>query len=258
MSSARGQKYCEILILRGFQNPVGDVWSTWGLNDCPSSCWDTITQADAIDSARQMGITQVRGVTLNGPRWWTLDKIVDNGTVGPTGMIDCLLMRQLATLPLSNQQVITGENPPYQEQTIERNTTYTYNRGEPMFVLVHNGDYYVMQSFTTLVDPNLTLNQLPTLGSSGQLSLPSGWSYEVITCNNSDFTLETNHGSAIVIQDNLKNSYQKVNSSITNFNLTTCETSTSDTNSWWWWWILFIILIIFLILWVFFLLRNGY
>jgi len=63
-----------------------------------------------------------------------------------------------------------------------------------------------MQSYSQIVDPNLTIDSLERLDE--QLELPEGWRYEARRLTN-DSVLKAD-GLAYVINDNLLNSYQKV------------------------------------------------
>jgi hypothetical protein len=63
-----------------------------------------------------------------------------------------------------------------------------------------------MQTYALLVDPKLTMADLPTLGK--RLHLPKGWHYRVRTLDR-DLSLKA-HGTAYVLQDELENSYQRV------------------------------------------------
>ena len=63
-----------------------------------------------------------------------------------------------------------------------------------------------MQSYTTMVDPSLTIDKLENLGEV--LDLPEGWSFESEVLEE-DLEL-TSFGDAMVIQDELENSYQKM------------------------------------------------
>jgi hypothetical protein len=64
-----------------------------------------------------------------------------------------------------------------------------------------------MQSYAQIVDKNLTINQLPALGHI--LSLPTGWRYRERTPRHSIQLTAT--GIAHVINDNLADSYQRMN-----------------------------------------------
>jgi len=97
-------------------------------------------------------------------------------------------------------------DPAYAEITVLRTTTFTFDSGAEIYELRStDGATYVMQSMSQIVDPNLTLADLSMLGE--RLALPDGWSYAARTLD-SDLVL-TVQGEAIVIQDDLKNTYQR-------------------------------------------------
>jgi hypothetical protein len=62
-----------------------------------------------------------------------------------------------------------------------------------------------MQSYSQIVNPNLGMSDLATLGN--QLKLPAGWQYQNRLLDQ-DLSLIAN-GIAYVLQDNLSNSYQR-------------------------------------------------
>ena len=65
---------------------------------------------------------------------------------------------------------------------------------------------YAMISSSQIVDPELTLEQLPGLGS--RLELPEGWSFRARTLA-ADLVAVAG-GEAVVLQDELQNTYQRV------------------------------------------------
>ena len=88
----------------------------------------------------------------------------------------------LATLRLATVEI---EDPsvggaPYTKTTVLRTTTFTFAGGEQIFELRSpGGATYVMQSMSQIVDADLTLAELATLGV--RLALPDGWSYAART-----------------------------------------------------------------------------
>jgi len=83
---------------------------------------------------------------------------------------------------------------------------YTYDAGKPVYELTSpEGDVYIMQSYAQIADPDLTMDDLPTLGS--RLALPDGWTYTTRMLTE-PFELVTT-GLAYVLQDELYNSYQR-------------------------------------------------
>jgi hypothetical protein len=64
----------------------------------------------------------------------------------------------------------------------------------------------VMQTYAQIVDKTLTYDDLPTLGA--KLKLPSGWRYSTETPT--EDLVASAKGSATVVQDELENTYQKL------------------------------------------------
>lgn len=224
--SIRGTRYCEIFIVSGINNPVGTIYNTYGLNLCPEDCWSTLNPQNLVQYAKQAGIKEVRQAIMNGPRFWIMDSISSPAQPGPVVSLGCLQMRQVGQIPLTRQDLRT-EKPPYQEQLIKRDTVYTFNANQPTYQLINpKGEAYIMQSYTTMVNQNLTLNDLNNLKS--QLQFPQGWDYQVISYPN-DVTLATVNGQAVILQDNLKNTYQKISTSQTNIPLN-INNGTINTN----------------------------
>ena len=97
-------------------------------------------------------------------------------------------------------------NDPYIEHAVLRNTIFTFDAGEEIYELTSpESVVYVMQSMSQIVDPALTMSDLPTLDS--RLVLPSGWTYQARTLD-AELVLEA-AGEAIVVQDDLSNTYQR-------------------------------------------------
>jgi hypothetical protein len=122
-----------------------------------------------------------------------------------------LQMRRLATVPLKLTSVLGGiHRHPYSEQSILRTTVYVYDAGREVYELIaSDGTTYVMQSYSLQIDPTLTEADLPTLGD--RLVLPEGWRYRARRLDQ-EWQLGVS-GEARVVQDELENSYQRVNSS---------------------------------------------
>ncbi len=200
----RDQRYCEVIpsVVRG-SSVTTYVYNTQGLNLCPASQWDALSEAE-VD--QEYGSQSAQ---LNGPRHWVMDALQATGssTTGQTftfGGIEMSLRAKIVT-PLGTPTV--GQQF-YVANTVQRQTVYTFNAGQPIYELIDPGkNVYVMQSYAQIVDKNLTINQLPTLGHI--LSLPTGWRYRAKTLRHSIKLTAT--GVAHVINDNLANSYQRMN-----------------------------------------------
>jgi hypothetical protein len=109
------------------------------------------------------------------------------------------MLRQ-ATVQLSSM------NPaPYTINQVSRNTVFVFDTGRPVFELTDpEGRQWVMQTWSQVVDPTLSLDDLP--GLAGRLHLPSGWSYQSRTLT-SPLRIDTTTEDAHVTQDDLTNSY---------------------------------------------------
>ena len=190
------QRYGEVLLVRmGESGPEATVYNTYPLNDCPAELWDAL---DAETVARENGAV---AALLNGPRYWLMSRIGKNAA-GPqaTRSFGGIDMIEQATVQLSSS------NPqPYSVNKVDRRAIFVFDAGRPVFELVDpEGQRWVMQTWSQVVDKALTLDDLPEL--SARLNLPAGWRYETRTLN-SPLTVDTTTREAHVLQDELTNSY---------------------------------------------------
>lgn len=193
----RGSRYCELLLVR-LRGTVleAQVWGTQGLGDCPAARWQ------ALDPGTIRSETGAFAVVLNGPRYW-----LPNSTTGELPRMERMTfgeleMRFLATVEVDPRQ----GNTPYLERVVHRSTTFTFDAGEEIYELTSpEGVVYVMQAMSQIVDPDLAFADLSTLGE--RLALPAGWDYRARTLE-SPLVL-TVEGQAIVLQDELLNTYQR-------------------------------------------------
>jgi hypothetical protein len=179
----------------GEEGPEATVYNSFPLNDCPAHLWDAL-DADLV--ARQ---NDAVAALLNGPRYWLMSSI-EKDAAGPQeitsfGGID--MIRQ-ATVKLSSM------NPaPYSLNRVDRRTVFTFDAGRPVFELIDaDGQRWVMQTFSQIVDANLTIDDLAGLGQ--RLNLPPGWRYETRTLTE-PLSVDTTNRDAHVTQDDLANSY---------------------------------------------------
>jgi len=198
----RGTRYCEIIpVYRDGLSFNLEVYNTLGQNDCPPAVWDAI---DPKALAKELGAEEV---VMNGPRFWVMDRIIGSGETkdGETKVFDGLSATQRATLSLPFRDILFGSRP-YSEKTINRDTTYIYNAGKPVYEITDDhGNVYVMQTFADIVDKALAMDDLAGLGE--RLKLPRGWSYAMRVLD-AEMQL-TAKGEAYLIQDELQNSYQR-------------------------------------------------
>ena len=202
-TGVRNARYCEIVpVVRDGLHLVASVYNTLGLNDCPAALWDKITE----EAMKQRFPAAIK-IVLNGPRHFLMDTIAGEGDTAMGETIDAggLALTKRATIDLSFAELAEG---PYHERTINRETRYVFDAGKPVFVLMApNGSRYAMQAYAQIVDKNLSYDDLPKLGV--RLKLPTGWSYTVMTPAK-DLIVGA-QGKAIVVQDDLDNTYQKFN-----------------------------------------------
>lgn len=200
-----GARYCEIIpAYRNGLRVMVDVYVTTGLNDCPDEQWRAI-DADAL--AEAYGAVYVK---KNGPRYWLVNSISATGATveGETVAFNGIEMHNVAAIEMSLPDLMAANaGDVYVERTVQRSTTYLFRAGTMVYELIApNGDVYRMQSYAQIVDSDLALAELETLGE--RLDLPEGWQFQARTL---DEPVEmVADGVAYVIQDELENSYQKV------------------------------------------------
>ena len=201
ISGVRNTRYCEIIpVLREGLHLKATVYNTLGLNDCPASVWNAITE-DAMK--RRFGAITV---LLNGPRFFLVDQITASGATksGETIEVDGMKLTERATIDIGLLDLL---HRPYREEIIDRDTVYLFKAGRPVFMLqAPDGSRYVMQAYAQIVDKTLTYDDLPALGA--KLKLPSGWTYSPMVPDK-DLILGA-AGKATVVQDDLDNTYQKL------------------------------------------------
>ena len=157
--------------------------------------WKTL-DAEAI--ARENGAA---AALLNGPRYWLMSRIGKKAAgPQPTRSFGGIDMIEQATVSLSSN------NPqPYSVNKVDRKAVFTFDAGRPVFELVDpDGQRWVMQTWSQVVDPNLTLDDLAGLAT--RLIPPPGWRYETRTLAE-PLTVDTTATVAHVLQDELTNSY---------------------------------------------------
>lgn len=202
----RYQRYCEVLVANGISSI--EIYSTLGLNDCPQSLWKNLS-IDEIKSRYHSF-----KVVLNGPRYWVIDKmqgtmIVESKLVSISG----LKLRLVAQL--QNVLYLLFKNTrPYQEVEVTRHTTWIYEPGLSIYELIDpKGQVYVMQSYSIQSHPEQTPQSLANLGQV--LQLPEGWKFKT-GINPKELLVKTTDSTAIVIQDDYQNTYQRMDKDVLN------------------------------------------
>lgn len=200
----RDQRYCEVIpsVTQG-STVTTYIYNTQGLNLCPAAQWDALTEQE-VD--QEFGSQSAQ---LNGPRYWMMDAVDATGSsnTGQTFTFGGIEMNLRGTLTTPVGTPTVGQQF-YVPNTVQRQTVYTYEVGQPMYELIDpERNVYVMQSYSQIVDKNLTINQLPALGHV--LSLPAGWRYRERRPHHSMQLITT--GIAYVINDNFADSYERMN-----------------------------------------------
>ncbi|QWE04255.1 hypothetical protein [Polynucleobacter sp. JS-JIR-II-50] len=202
VSNLRNQRYCEVLLgKRAWINLEIRVFNTQGLNLCPEAQWRTLTK-ESIEKSFDASF-----VLLNGPRYWTMDEIQAAGNTvnGVKESFGGMEMNLRATVQIGLLKQLMGSKN-YAPNEVTRTTNFIYRVGSAVYELTSpGGDVYVMQSYSQIVNPTLSMKDLPVLNE--QLKLPAGWTYRSRVLDQ-DLSLVAN-GIAYVLQDNLSNSYQK-------------------------------------------------
>ena len=193
------KRYGEVLLVRvGDSGPEATVYNTFPLNDCPAELWSRL-DAEAI--AREHGAA---AALLNGPRYWLMDTVEKDMTgrreVVTFGGVDMLRQATVA---------LTSMNPgPYLPNTVDRHAVFVYHPGRTVFELLDaEGGRWVMQTYSQVVDPTLSFDDLAGLGD--RLQLPEGWSYRARVLDD-ELRIDTSTEAAQVLQDDLTNSYSWV------------------------------------------------
>lgn len=193
----RGARYCEVIISESKLQFA--VFNTMGLNDCPDSLWKKLSVSDIKKSTHSFF------VYLNGPRHFVIDGFKNTQLVSLKEVqFGKLNMREAGVVRLSLWDIVMGKKP-YREHRVDRKTTWIYKAHRPVYELIDpKGHVFVMQSYS-LEKKALTQEDLSQLHN--QLTLPAGWSYKTGVLQQ-DRYLKAIKDQAIVVQDNLLNTYQ--------------------------------------------------
>ncbi|MEY8143917.1 hypothetical protein [Falsihalocynthiibacter sp. CO-5D18] len=203
--SLRGVRYCELFFITGDPKTglTANFVNTSALNNsadpkdtCPPAIWDKITP-DSLKSQYK-----VAGIFKNGPRWWVND-VVDI-PAGAVGTYDNLEGRWFGKVDLPKTFGKPGGTA-YKPTTVGRKSVMQFNKGEPVYILDDpDGMPWVMQAFTTKVNPKMTYDGLMTLAET--LKPAEGWSYRVKILDE-PLTIQAVDGVARIVQDEFEGTY---------------------------------------------------
>lgn len=145
-------------------------------------------------------------VDKNGPRIWLPRGSAEFPQVD-SRFLGEIEMRLLATIIVDPDELSQSTNAePYTEFKVLRNTIYEYPAGSEVYELTSpDGAIYTMQSVLLTENPDLSVENLPSLGSV--FSLPEGWTYEARRLNEELILIVEEE--AIVMRDDLGNTYQR-------------------------------------------------
>lgn len=192
----RGQRFCEVIISKG---NVFEIYNTMRLNDCPEEAWSKLSES----SLKQE--TGSSYVVLNGPRRFIIDAVKNTEFVDSTPkMFIGLPMRKIGLIYLSMRETIYRSQP-FHEHHVVRKTTWVYSSGKKVYELIDpEGHVYVMQSFAVSSEFHA---EKDLVNLEGHLKLPRGWQFKTGTLTQAK-DLVGKDQKAIVIQDNMTNTYQ--------------------------------------------------
>ncbi|MCL9684553.1 hypothetical protein [Legionella maioricensis] len=194
----RGERYCEIILSKKITSYA--IYNTLGLNDCPPNIWDKVTVAQV---KQETGFSFAH---LNGPRYWVIDGFNHSNLINSAiKTINGLAMREVGVLDIKWVDLLKSRFP-YHQHHVKRQTTWFYEAGKPIYELIDaNGEVFVMQSYSIQQSPQ-TEQSLAQLGTT--LKLPKGWIFKTGLLKTAE-SIEAINNLAIVVQDDLENTYQK-------------------------------------------------
>jgi hypothetical protein len=203
--SLNGFRYCEILLTVEGDNgaPVSEVWGTQGVGPCRDDAWR------AIDADALVAEFEASGVRMNGPRYFVVDGSVDTAAAADDEE-EQKEIRAYGGIDMQLLATIDGgiADAPYNPVRVLRTATWTFNAGTEVYELTDSeGNTYLMQSYSLIQEPDLTADDLASLGD--RLELPDGWSYNARVLDQDMQVPLAPDGGAIVVQDELENSYQR-------------------------------------------------
>jgi len=208
----RGKPFYEIL----FMNREADGS---GIGNYYNSIGNTFDVSDEVIDGRFRALNAETlkkkyggdGVFFNGPR-----RFVANGVTGLA--FDGGKERVIGTIPFrlygtfevpSFDKFVSGPPVAYHVLVSKRTNRFIFKAGEQVHELITpEGEVYTMFSLSLKVDPNNTIENLPTLGK--RLTLPAGWKYRTRTLEK-DLVLSSSDDSNppnTIVLDQFEGNYQ--------------------------------------------------
>lgn len=209
-----GLRYCEVLAVEvNGTHAIVKVYNTMGLNDCPSTLWDALTPVIALAA-----VPSANQARLNGPRYWLMDVA---GATDPEPLFPGHLtelktfggidMRLGGQIVFSLGEAMSGKiGVPYNWVQVSRKTNWTWNQGSTGYFLVDgSGNRFIMQSYSQMVDKNLTETDLPNLASK-LTKLPAGWAFQAVKLDKPVNVTSGDLKFGVALSDELANTYSAV------------------------------------------------
>lgn len=218
LTNARDTAWCEITVVRGTRSNVPaqryaqlyDTTATSGPEGgCPADAFA------AIDGSRLAAALDADEVYLNptpqiARRHWVMDELRVY-RVGETVDFAGVAATWVGAMPA--EQLRNAVSAPYAVVEMHLESRYVYKKGSTVFLLRspagknNGGKTWVMQSYTTEVDAELTFESLTELGD--RLNLPAGWTFETQRLAK-DLTVDPRnaYGNAHIVRDDLHNIYE--------------------------------------------------
>lgn len=206
---ARNYAYCEIApvietpngIFAEFYNTTGTTGPTGG---CPAAAFAAL-DAKKLGEKLSTKIVYMNPTPQTARRHWVMDQ---NWVfaMGETVDFDGVAATWMASM--SPSMMLSTIAAPMTPVEIHRQSKYLFLKGSQVFLMrAPDKKVWVMQSYASEVDPALTYDKLPQLGS--RLKLPPGWSFEAKTLTE-DLTIDPRNadGVAHIIRDELHNVYE--------------------------------------------------
>jgi len=214
-----GTRYTEILLIFGnglTKDVTAGVYNTVGLNgaDYSSDNTDSTPAAilDKIDMEKVRNDNKALSTIKNGPRRWTVDHI--GVKAGKQRDFQGLRAHWVMWFPIP-AALLSGDDNPYNPMTARRDTSMGINEGSRAYMLNSpDGKMWCMKSMSLIVDPDQKFEELQNLGS--RLKLPEGWTFHSPVLEQ-DLVFMTVNGETQITQDDLGNTYDRIDGSYSNF-----------------------------------------
>ena len=114
-----------------------------------------------------------------------------------------------------NMNVHEKGSTAHKPTTVARKSTIGFDKGKPVFILEDpQGNPWVIQAASLIVDPSETYDSLKDLGS--KLKLAPGWKFRINVIDQ-DLTIKAVDGIAHIVQDELGNTYDLCAGGSSNF-----------------------------------------